>query len=141
MTWEAALPFFSIEELADRETGELKLDDNFAAQLPALRQAWGRPLSPTSVCRSAITNAEVGGHPRSLHLITNPVHPTTGSMAADIAWHDWSDQEQWAFFNLAKDLGWAVGLSDRFIQVDRRADIGLPAVTYTYPDWDDRFAL
>ena len=141
MTWEAALPFFSFDELADRRTGELALDDNFAAQLPALRHAWGAPLTPTSVCRSTTTNEAVGGHPRSLHLISNPVHPTNGAAAADIWWHDWPDQRQWAFYNLARELNWAVGLSERFIHVDRRADFGLPAITYTYPDWDDKFAF
>lgn len=132
MIWTSAIPYFSEDELACKGTGLLKLDIRFAAALPALRAAWNAPLNPTSVCRAPEHNQAVGGHPHSLHLTENPTHKTYGCMAADFAWRSWPKQRQLEFARLAKKLGWAVGLHDAFVHVDRRRDIGRVPVVFLY---------
>lgn len=127
-SWHGPLPYFGISELACKGSSFVQLDLRFAAALPALRQAWGNPLTPTSVCRTPEHNASVGGHPRSLHLTDNHHHPTHGCMAADLVWPD----DRLAFARLAWRMGWAVGLHDSFIHVDRRADIGLNKRVFLY---------
>jgi hypothetical protein len=126
MIWTSALPYFSEAELACKGTGVIKLDLRFAAALPALRVAWGRPLSPASVCRAPLYNEAVKGHPNSLHLTDNPTHPTHGTMAADIAWRNWPAQQRLQFARLAYSLGWSVGLHDGFCHVDLRKALNLP---------------
>jgi len=140
--YRKALPYFTKKELACQGTGVIALDIRFAIALPALRHAWGKPLTPTSVCRHPVHNSQIGGHPRSLHLTDNPEWPTYGCMAADIAWGHWSGAEWRQFCALAWDTGWSIGLSKTFVHIDRRADIGmdrLPQTVYTYDDWPDDF--
>ncbi len=132
MIWTSALPYFSVAELACKGTGVVKLDIRFAAALPALRVAWSRPLIPTSVCRAPIYNEAVRGHPNSLHLTDNPVHPTHGCMAADLAWRDWPERQRLDFARLAHKMGWAVGLHDGFVHVDLRAELGLQPAVFLY---------
>lgn len=137
-----AVPFFSTKELACKGTSVIKLDPRFAKALPELRKAWGKPLSPTSVCRTPEHNTKVGGHPTSLHLTENPKWPTMGTMAADIAWRGWSVQDQLAFAKLAWSMGWAVGLHDGFCHIDRRADMKLdrlPQAVFLYGTWTGPF--
>jgi len=140
MTWTTALPYFSEDELACKGSGIVALDPRFAAHLPALRASWGRPLFPTSVCRSPEHNESEGGHPRSLHLTENPVHPTEGCMAADIFWRNWSKDLKLEFAQLAWSLGWSVGLHDVFIHVDRRKDLGLAQSVFLYGSWSSPFS-
>lgn len=134
-----AIEFFSERELACKGSGVIKLDPRFAAALPELRRAWGSALVPTSVCRTPEHNAAVGGHPRSLHLTENPVHPSQGAMAADIAWRMWPTDRKMAFARLAWRMGWTVGLHDGFCHVDRRADIGLSRSVFVYGTWSRPF--
>jgi hypothetical protein len=138
--WTAALPYFPEHELRDSHDGTIRLDVRFAAALPELRFAWGRPLYPTSICRTPNTNAAVGGHPRSLHLTDNPLHPTEGTMAGDLYWEDWALDQQERFYHLAWDRGWSCGLHPTFVHVDLRVAIGLEQRTFHYPAWDGRFA-
>jgi len=140
MIWTEALPYFPKHELACRSTGIIKLDLRFAAALPALRMAAGRSLTPTSVCRTPAHNKASGGHPNSLHLTENPVRNTNGTMAADLAWRMWPTDEKLAFARLAWKMGWAVGLHDGFIHVDRRAEIGLPQSVFLYGTWSNAFS-
>lgn len=135
LTWNHALPYFTKQELACKGSGVVHLDIRFAVALPALRQAWGRPLTPTSVCRTPSHNEAVGGHPRSLHLTGNPYHPTNGCMAADFVWPN----DKLAFARIAWSMGWAVGLHDAFIHVDRRGDIGLQKRVFLYGQWSAPF--
>ena len=137
MIWTQPVPYFPRDELADPVTGEIRLDYRFAVQYPFLRHCWGEPLLSNSVCRSAEHNE--GGHPRSLHLMENPVHPTEGTMAADVAWHDWVTERKKLFARMAWVLGWSVGLNPDFCHVDRRADIGLSATVFVYDAWDGTF--
>lgn len=140
MIWRFELPYFGQDELADPDTGRVRLDMRFAAAFPALRHSWGAPLYVTSVCRSQAHNESIGGHPRSLHLMDNPEHDTDGTMAADIAWSDWPDADKRRFARLAWSQGWSVGLSDAFCHVDRRVDIGLAQHVFDYGgDWSQPF--
>lgn len=118
-----AIPYFSEAELRCKGTGIIKLDPRFADALPKLREAWGKPLSPNSVCRSPEHNKAVGGHPNSLHLTENPKWPTFGTMACDIRWRDWKLEDQQSFAELALSMGWRVGLHDGFCHLDRLLDI------------------
>ena len=152
-----AIEFFSHAELEckgprkiDPETGKgipgtgiVLLDPRLAQHLPELRRAWGRPLSPNSVCRTPTHNANTpGANPNSLHMTRNPKWPTLGTLAADISWRGWSPDDQLAFAQLAWRLGWSVGLHDGFCHVDRRADLGLRALpqhAFLYGTWSGPF--
>lgn len=136
MSWDKAIPYFSEKELACKSSGIVKLDRRFAAMLPALRVAWGKSLTLSSVCRTPEHNQKVGGHPRSLHLTENSAHDTEGTMAADIAWRHWSRLEQLKFARLAYKMNWAVGLHDGFIHVDRRHDLGVQKTVFLYGTWN-----
>lgn len=141
MSWTGALPFFSESELKCKGSGVIKLNREFAAMLPALRVAWGRPLTVNSVCRTPAHNQSVGGHPRSLHLTDNPTHDTQGTAAADIAWRGWSTANQLAFARLAFRMSFAVGLHDGFCHVDWRRCVGLPPVVFLYGTWAGAFTV
>jgi len=138
-TWTDAIPYFSRAELECKGSGVMILDARFAAALPDLRATWGEPMTPNSVCRTPEHNAKVGGNPRSLHLTHNPHHPTNGTMAADISWRGWKPEKQLELARLAWRMGWAVGLHDGFIHVDRRADIGLAQAVFLYGTWSNPF--
>lgn len=138
--WTDALPYFPRHELACKGSGIIKIDVRFAARLPALREAWGKPLTPTSVCRSPAHNKAVGGHPNSLHLTENHRHPTAaGTLAADISWRDWNRADRISFARLAWDMGFAVGLHDGFVHVDLRAVVGLSPTVFLYGTWTGDF--
>lgn len=134
------MKYFSDKELACKGTGIIKLDPLFEKELPLLRETWGKPLIPTSVCRSPEHNAKVGGHPNSLHLTENPTHKTQGCCAIDIRWHDWDDDVQLEFARLAWSMGWSVGLHNRFIHLDRRDTAGLRQACFVYGSWDGRIS-
>jgi len=137
-----AIPYFTLAELCCKGTGVVKLDPRFATALPKLREAWGGPLSPNSVCRTPEHNAREKGHPNSLHLTDNPRWPTLGAMAADIRWRGWEPARQLAFARVAWGLGWSVGLHDGFCHVDRRADLNLkllPQSVFLYGTWTGKF--
>lgn len=138
-SWTSSIPFFEASELACQGTGALLLDVHLAVHLPYLRLKWGRPLSLTSACRSPEHNLSEGGHPRSLHLTDNPVHPTNGCAAVDVYWESWREADQLAFAKLAWSLGWAVGLHDTFCHIDRRVDFGLKQRVYLYGQWTGGF--
>lgn len=119
-----AIEFFSSEELACKGSGVIRLDPRFATALVELRRAWGKPLSPSSVCRTPKHNASLkDAHPTSLHLTENPKWPTFGTMACDIKWREWSLQDQLDFAKLALSRGWRVGLHNGFCHLDRLLDI------------------
>jgi hypothetical protein len=149
-----AIEFFSHAELeckgsrkiengiAKPGTGVVKLDPRFAVALPELRRAWGKGLTPNSICRTPEHNSKVGGNPNSLHMTENAKWPTIGTMAADISWRGWAVDEQLAFARMAWRMGWAIGLHNGFCHVDRRADLALanlPKSVFLYGEWDAKF--
>lgn len=146
MFWKGPIPYFNRDELESPDTREIRLDRRFAAAFPALRLAHGGPLVPTSVCRTPAYNERIRGHPRSLHLTDNPVHPTDGTMGADLYWETWPVQTKLRFARLAWSMGWSLGLHDEFVHVDRRADLGDPPgsyleqTIYEYDNWSRPFS-
>jgi zinc D-Ala-D-Ala carboxypeptidase len=138
-TINTEIPFFSRRELACKGTGAVRLDKRFADALVALRTEWGKPLDPTSVCRTPQHNKNVGGHPNSLHLTINEKRPTNGTMAIDINWRNWSKDLKLEFARFAWQRGWAVGLHEGFIHLDRRKDIGMKPTIFLYGVWQGAF--
>ena len=134
-SWKEALPFFPRHELACKGTGVVLMDLRFAAALPALRLAWGRPLTPTSVCRTPAHNVAERGHPTSMHLTENPVRGTNGTMAADLYWSNWPDDRKLEFARLAHRMDWSVGLHSTFCHVDLRHLVGLEQRVFLYGKW------
>ncbi len=142
-SWTGPLPFFTEKELRCRcGCDAIKLDMSMAAHLVILRYEWDSPLRPNSVCRCTKHNDFVEGHPRSLHLIDNPAHPTDGSAAADIAWRHWPEANKIDFAQLAWRKGWSVGLHDGFCHIDRRKDAGLQQTVFLYNGrWNGSFSI
>jgi zinc D-Ala-D-Ala carboxypeptidase len=134
-----SIDYFSEKELACKGTGVIKLDPRFTQALVNLREAWGNPLSPSSVCRTPEHNSKVKGHPNSFHLTENPKWKTFGTMAADITWRSWDTETKLKFARLAYSLGWAVGLHNSFCHIDRRVEAGLPQAVFLYGTWSGVF--
>ena len=131
-SYDLAKTYFTKEELECKGTGELLLDPNFVTQLRTLRHVLNAPMALTSACRSPSHNEAIGGHPRSLHLTSNPSHPTEGCMACDVDRTKWEEDFVEHFIDLAWELGWSVGIAKTFIHIDRRVDIGLKQHKYWY---------
>jgi zinc D-Ala-D-Ala carboxypeptidase len=93
-TWSAwPWQWFSPKECACKGTGKLSISDRLIGKLDLLRSRLGRPLSVSSVFRTAYHNAKVSGSPRSMHLF---------GLAADISI---INQDKKLILTLAKDLG------------------------------------
>lgn len=136
-----AIKYFPVHELSCKGAGVIKLDPEFARELPLLREEWGGALTPTSVCRTPQHNKAVGGHPSSLHLTDNPKHKTLGTCAADIAWRSWTKERKLAFARLAWRRGWSVGLHNGFCHIDRRNIAGLAQHCFLYGTWSGKFTI
>jgi hypothetical protein len=122
------LPNFSEAELRCKGSGLLILAPGFGRELQALRNAYGKPMTVTSCCRSEEHNRKIGGHPRSLHVCDLPAHNTGGTCAIDV---QVTDREE--LIKLAWSRGWSIGLSPRFIHLDLRTKIlNLPQVRFEY---------
>lgn len=145
--WTQALPYFDDHELACPHCGVIALDIRMAASLPALRCEWGSGLVLNSCCRCLAHNEEVGGHPRSLHttqmseaekerIRTTQREERAGTMAADVRWWDWSEEDQFEFAELAYAMGWSIGLHPSFCHVDRRIEVGLAQHVFEYDAWE-----
>jgi hypothetical protein len=149
MTWTGAIPYFTAAELGCRGYaqgrcgcgGEIRIHPHFAARLPALRAAWGKPLTPTSVCRCPAHNGhpETKGHPRSLHLTRDNPHGIHGTAAADLGWRGWDPATQLELANTAWRQGFAVGLHDGFLHIDDRGLIGHNPTVFLYGAWSGPF--
>jgi hypothetical protein len=138
-TWSSPLPYFPASEVACKCCGVISIDLRFAAMLPALRQAWGKPLTPTSLCRCPAHNVKVAGHQTSLHLTKNPKWPTNGAAAVDIAWRDWPTMVKVTFARMAHQHGFRVGLHDGFCHLDLGRELGLPSKPFLYGTWSGAF--
>ena len=113
---------FTIDELACRCCGEVKLAPGFASDLAALRVSFGQPMRVNCCCRCPDHNSAVGGHKRSLHLIREG--RTQGSCAIDVHVSDPLYGTHLAM--LALDLNWSVGVYTTFLHMDKREYAGLP---------------
>ena len=113
---------FTIDELACRCCGEVKLAPGFASDLAALRSAFGEPMRINCCCRCPDHNADIQGHPKSLHLMREG--RTQGSCAVDVHVHD--PEYQTHLVTLSLGLGWSVGVYSKFLHLDRRDYAGLP---------------
>jgi len=130
--------FFSAKELADKETGIVRLAPaqnayiGFAARLDAIRRAWGRPLHVNSCCRSKERNARIGGHPRSLHVYDEPYHPTGGTCAVDFRLFP-TEYENEKFKKLAMFMHFSVADEAGCIHLDDRTMVlGMPQLRFKY---------
>lgn len=123
--------FFTEEELTGGVNSPI-FHDNFLYELYSLRNSFDQPMIVTSCARDPEYNEKIGGHPRSLHLTSNPHHPTNGCMAIDISTSGKSSEYKDSLENVAVKYGWSVGISDTFIHLDRRADIGLKPIVWYY---------
>jgi hypothetical protein len=140
-SWEGALPFFSESELACSHCGKILLNLHFASAVVTLRYLWGRPLTPSSVCRCPTHNEAVGGHPRSLHLTENPVHESHGCAAMDVLWESWPTSDKIAFAREAWKLGFSLGFNRIFCHIDLRAKVSasMPQHIFHYSNWPGLF--
>ncbi len=110
---------FSRSELACPTTDELRLATGFGEALERLRVELDAPIYLTSACRSPTHNAEVGGHPRSLHLTVNDHWGTGGCCAIDAVATDGEYRAK--LITLALDQEWSVGVASNFIHLDQRS--------------------
>ena len=102
--------WFTPKELADRRTGELLINSEFASALDMVRSLYGHSLHVSSCFRSAYTNALAGGAPRSMHLF---------ALAADISI---IDRDKHLLKELAQRQGFTgFGHYRTFLHIDMRA--------------------
>lgn len=132
------LIYFKPEELADKETGIVKLAPGnmqypgFGPRIDAIRRAWGGPLVVNSCCRTKERNERIGGHPKSLHVYDHPFHPTGGAAAIDFRLFPTEDENE-MFKQLAMKMGFSVGDEAGTIHCDDRTMLlGMPQVRFTY---------
>lgn len=84
---------FKLSEFEDPSTGEVMLDSDLLAKLQLLRDRIGKPIRVTSGYRTVEHNREVGGSPKSQHLL---------GKAADIVVDGMTSAQVAAF---ARDIG------------------------------------
>lgn len=124
---------FSEAELACKHCGKVKLHPGFAEELKGLRVELNEAMSLTSACRCKIHNANVGGHPNSLHVLDEAQHPgQDGTLAVDVAAADGAYRGR--LFALAWKRGWSIGWNakQKFLHLDKRVMIGLQQTTFDY---------
>lgn len=129
-----ALRNFPAYELRCKGSGLIILAPGFGEDLQDLRTKFGKPMDPSSVCRSKAHNEAVGGHPRSLHVCDFPHHPTGGTCCIDVRAHERHMKAyRQELMDLALDLGWSVGVHPAFLHLDMRTRYaGLPQARFTY---------
>jgi uncharacterized protein YcbK (DUF882 family) len=69
LDWKDRWPNFNPSEIACRGSGELKINMFALDCLQRLRNRWNRPIPISSGYRSPDYNAQVGGAPKSYHLL------------------------------------------------------------------------
>ena len=127
---------FTVDELKDPITGEIKLAKGFIDRLEALREDYGNPLKVTSGCRSSEHNDWLlargyKASPNSLHLIENERWNTGGCCAVDVGRPNGVLLHSLVL--LAAAHSWTMGIASTFVHLDRRVDYTeLDPVVYTY---------
>lgn len=69
LDWKSHWPNFTPDEIKCKGTGELKIDIDAMNSLQMLRSLWDGPIIINSGYRSEPYNAQVGGSPKSYHLL------------------------------------------------------------------------
>ena len=120
--------YFTKEELACPCCGKLALEPPFLKELVKLRKKVGFAFHVNSCCRCIKHNYEVGGHPKSLHMMENPYHKDANessidTCAIDISRHNISSQRLAKLLTAALTSGWSVGIANTFIHLDRGAQV------------------
>jgi hypothetical protein len=124
---------FSINELRCKGSGLLILAPGFGEELQALRDAFGKPMTINSACRSLLYNKQISGHPRSLHICDYPPHETGGCCAVDVATAVRPKEYREELQQLAWDRGWSIGLGNTFLHLDLRIRYTkLPKAMFVY---------
>lgn len=124
---------FYADEFWCKHCRELNLHPGFIEALQDVRSRLSIPMHPTSGCRCAVYNEDIGGHKRSLHVLDAPQHAgQQGTLAVDIAAVDGTYRGK--LFAIAWDLGWSIGWNAKrgFLHLDRRDWIGLPQTSFDY---------
>ena len=127
---------FTMDEMADPMTGDLKLADNFIVELEGLREEYAHPIIVTGGCRSNSRNDWLrrrgyAASPNSFHLMENFKYKTGGCCAIDAARPNGLILHRLIEIALARE--WTVGLGNIFIHLDRRsAYTNLKPTFYTY---------
>ena len=122
---------FTDKEIACPCCGQIVLAKGMEEKTVELRTKLNAKMIINSFCRCIFHNAEVGGHPCSLHLTVNPKWKTYGNCAMDVK--KGTDAYNDKLIKLALELGWSVGLANSFIHLDRRIDYTeLPQIVYYY---------
>lgn len=112
--------------------GTLALMPGFLTSLVALQEACNIQLLVNSCCRCPAHNNKVGGHPRSLHLTSNPARNIEGTCAIDLRFPEDHPQRK-LVWDKAWELGWSIGNNPRFIHLDRRTEyIKFPQTIFRY---------
>ena len=109
------------------------MSERFLGELQNLRTRFGRPMEPTSACRSKEHNENVGGHPRSLHVCDDPHYEgQDGCIAIDIEIQNGGYRGD--LVSIAWSLGWSVGWGGKkgFVHLDRRDFLGMKPTTFDY---------
>ena len=130
------LKYLADHELADADTGEVRLQEGFGERIDLLREKLGFPMIVNTAmhmnraCRSPAQNTLIGGHWRSLHMIGNPAHGTD-TCAIDVESTDRSYRGR--LFMVAWSLGFSIGWGRGFLHIDDRTRvIGLAQTTFDY---------
>ena len=133
-TWDPARwPNFTPAEMACKGSGLVAVHPALLDALQAIRTQVGRPLPITSGCRSMAHNANVGGHPRSLHIADQPTRAGHhGCMAVDIACPDGALRGD--LFSTAWHRGLSIGWNAKrgFLHLDVRYLFGSPQTSFDY---------
>lgn len=126
-------PHFSKAELVCTHCGEGRFHPGFLLSLEALRVDLGLPMKITGPSRCKAHNAAVGGHPKSLHIFDEPQHVgQQGALGLDVEASDGAYRGK--LFSMAWKHGFSIGWNAKrkFLHLDRRDLIGLPATTFDY---------
>ena len=129
--------YFSDKELACKHCGELKLNPIFDSKLLQLRINQGLPMNPTSCCRCATHNKNVGGASKSFHLCDDTGFKTDGTCAIDI-------KRKGGAYDIklvlaAWDLGMRVGVHPTFFHFDVAPDVtDKPQIVFSYGKTDPK---
>lgn len=125
------IPYFTHKELACPQTGKIILAPGFADKLIELREAFGKPMSVNSACRSKEYNKKIKGAAKSFHVFDQPFYQAQGCCAVDIAMT--CSATRGKLIAAAWHLGWSIGVHKNFIHLDRRIDYtNLEQIVFTY---------